>query len=158
MAENLSFELRRIKKNTWFASVTCDAKSWLYQYSSLDIEFNSSKGVRCRGQGAVSDSQLCRSIVERGYGQNAIIMIINVNFEAWSRGASESLNEGGCRHQELVDTFSISDPLFKRSLSISFMFHCLGCCEKHLHLTMASCLISLAPLYIYCSPFILHVP
>jgi len=112
--------------------------------------------VRCRGQGAVSDSQLCRSIVERGYGQNAIIMIINVNFEAWSRGASESLNEGGCRHQELVDTFSISDPLFKRSLSTSFMFHCLGCCEKHLHLTMASCLISLAPLYIYCSLFILH--
>jgi len=87
-----------------------------FYQSSLSVR-NSSKGVRCRGQGAVSDSQLCRSTVERGYGKNAIIMIINVNFEAWSRGASESLNEGsGCRHQELVDTFLISDPLFKRSL------------------------------------------
>jgi len=28
-----SFELRRIKKNTWFAFVTCDAKSCSYQYS-----------------------------------------------------------------------------------------------------------------------------
>ena len=35
MAEIFSFDLRRIKKNTWFTSVTRDAKSRSYQYSTL---------------------------------------------------------------------------------------------------------------------------
>jgi len=34
MAEKFSFDLRRIKKNTWFASVTRDTKSRSYRYST----------------------------------------------------------------------------------------------------------------------------
>jgi len=33
MAKKFSFELTWIKKNTWFAFVICDMKSWFYQYS-----------------------------------------------------------------------------------------------------------------------------